>query len=898
MGFFYTSFRLYTVVFLSAFLSAVPSFFARAEEVTITTERLEWQLPMGGQSYSSLSVRASNRKQVTQLESFNGEVTIAGKTGQSFIVCATSLNSESFYQGAYIAVPVISLDSNADSNTEINIYALTLSEETGKLTITQSQPCPEHFKPQYPIASEQYIRSDTPFFVMSKRESKRTDRTQDNQNNDVITPVSFPINPKSLASLSGGGYDADDQNDYKRPPFMPAPDKAMANLILLPTLNLPANWRDYLPFNGLYHWLTDTKYEGVTILVRFDNMPVITFRISQAESRELAEHLLNAQQLLHWLAPKLSGREQLIQQLLDWSADSGEQTSLLSEETLKSIRKRLAIVLEQSDTEFSLTFESQLNSQLNSQDKTQLPPGSIQLGTTQSTMTHNAAAGGNTGGQRRSDIPAGKQDGKKIQKESGYNPTSETKHKEPDTAFSGPVPYYTIRLHQTKYHVSKMHVLANLDKPASQTDLRLFCLDCQQGGIPLRDMLSHAENHWQTSNQCQPVEPTANTAEAHQRMLQSHTQCKEYPGRLLAEPLRDKFLSIFRLMIRFGTEETQLDLLQQLDLPVTAEDLRQTDLCQRTMLHDLTQYSSPKVLQAFLQRFKQWITTNLLQLFDDNGWTPAHYLFQCQPEQTIVETMRQCDQYLIPYELLSSHNHRGSTLLHILYHRGFFPLVAEVFYGILNQMIPTLHQGLLTQQDVTGLNLMHILFACDDERPICDFIHQYSHQITSAELGAEARNGETPLHTLFGRGPLSAIKMLIDTCPTHLTSNPLSKRRHSDGYTPIHLLFARGNTALTKIFLDRRFYHIDRDLATTTNRAGDSVLQALLKHCPPAAALSWLHQGIPKRKQFLSSFLKSNSITWPELLSHAKQHQFTTPQLDWVMKELEGADVKKRPVKP
>ena len=359
MGIFHTSLRPSTL----AFLSIVFSFFAKAEEATTTAEHLEWQLPLDEQSYASLSVRVSKEKQVTKVQSFNGEVTISGKTGQSFIVCAQGLDSEGFYQQASTVVSLTfsdsnSLDSNSlDSNEGINIYVLTLNEKTGKLTITQSGHCPEYLRYQYPIASGQHIRSEKPFFIVSKRAAK----TQDNQNSGMIPLASSPIIPKSLASFSGGGYDTDDQNDFKRPPFIPMPEKAVANLILLPTLNLPDNWRDYLPFAGIYHWLTDQPeaHDGLTLLVRFDGQPVITLRMSQVEFPDMAENLLNARRLLLWLISKLNGREALIQQLLDWAGNGADTGSPLAEETASVIRQWLLWAVEQPDTEFYLDIALQ-----------------------------------------------------------------------------------------------------------------------------------------------------------------------------------------------------------------------------------------------------------------------------------------------------------------------------------------------------------------------------------------------------------------------------------------------------------------------------------------------------------------------------------------------------------
>ena len=159
----------------------------------------------------------------------------------------------------------------------------------------------------------------------------------------------------------------DFNNDFKRPPFIPMPDKAMANIILLPTLSLPANWREYLPFAGMYHWLVDQPeaQAGITLLLRFDGHPeTITLRISQAEYQEMAEHLLSTRRLLRWLAPKLNGQEAFVQRLME-VIDTVSETlplcdALWDAETLSDIQQQLMVVLEQPDTEFSLEFETHL----------------------------------------------------------------------------------------------------------------------------------------------------------------------------------------------------------------------------------------------------------------------------------------------------------------------------------------------------------------------------------------------------------------------------------------------------------------------------------------------------------------------------------------------------------
>ncbi|WP_257279575.1 ankyrin repeat domain-containing protein [Endozoicomonas sp. ISHI1] len=589
---FYTFLQLFTVAFVATALT----FFTNPE--VATGEYLEWQLPIKKQSDSSITIRArsasvATKTQGTRTQSFTGEVTIFGQIDQPFIVCAQSLDAQGFTYEASAVVPF----PFSDSDKSTHLYMLTLSERMGRIAIKESQPCPESFNHPYPFTSGQYLRSKKPFLVVDGR----VEKTRDTQNYGAIPPVGMSIKPVLFQSPSGGGYDTDDFNDFRRPPFMPVPDKMMVDLILLPTLSLPANWRDYLPFVGVYHWLTNTQPEGVTIVVRFGDSPPFTFRISLAETRELADKLLNTRALLHWLAPRLSGREHLIQQLLELTADSDE---LLPEEILKSLRKQLAIVLELPDTEFSLEFEySELERTFKRQTKAQTPPETIQLGNSQNTTSPNPAADKDN---KQSDSVRQTHNNEKKQDQPGQNypepdnkPTDDTHN-----ALSGDVEYYTIRLLQTEYHVSKRQVLANLDRPASEAGLRLSCLDCQQSGLVLQELLPHAERHWLTCDQCQQFSPTAGTVQARQIMLQSHTrsQCTHYRGQVLGAPLMDNTLTLFRFMIRFGTEETLLDLLQQFDLPIVAEDLNETDRNHRTVLQDLAQYTSPAVIQSFLQR--------------------------------------------------------------------------------------------------------------------------------------------------------------------------------------------------------------------------------------------------------------------------------------------------------
>ena len=898
MGSFLTTFRFCAV----AFLALVLSFFGMAEEGV--TEHLEWQLPVGGQSCPAGSVRVRTgrvfpERQDIQEPSFTGETTVSGQIGQSFIVCAHKLSTENFFQEVSAAVTE---NSSVSDKTTIS-HVLTLIEATGRLIIEESRPCPEYFEDQYPFASEHPIRSEKPFLVVSKR----TEKSQDKQNTGGVTPSSFSIKPEPQLSLSGGGYDTDDHNDFKRPPFMPMPDKAMANLILLPTLNLPANWRDYLPFVGLYHWLTGAEPEGVTILVLFDNLPTVRFRISVAESRELVENLLNARQLLHWLAPRLSGREHLIQQLLELTAESEEQPNSLSEETLKSIQQQLAIVLEEPDTEFNLEFEySELMGTFLRQNKKQLKnkqfPDIHQFGGDLSKAAHPPAMGFRSSEQAGGSATIQERGSRAPQKTGNrLSPDLENNGIEQGIdVLAGTLTHYTIKVHQTEYLISKAPVLSNLFTPVQQARIQLDCLDCQRRSILLSDVAAHAEEHTLNCSQCQQFKPGPGTIEARHRMLQAHTssQCQQYCdyGENLPSSLPSESLNVLRFMFRFGTEETLLDLLQEFDLPIIAEHLQQFDRFRRTILHDLCQYASGAVLQAFMQRFQAVIEPRHLLMQDSYHWTPLHYLFQIQSENSVQEIIRKRTDLITP-QILTLQNHRGCTLFHILFHRNFMRSLEQLFRQTLGQ----LKSNTLVLQDFSDLNILHILFAFGDNRLVYDFIDSQLPLSLAMALQAAPPEGETPLHTLCEIGTISAISRLIETCAIHMNSELLGKKRFSDGNTPLHLLFSRNNPRLTRLLLDYRYHYIDQKIMAIANNAGIPVLQIMTQNSKPYEASPWIHKGDLETKYLLKTILEMNpEVEWSELLSHMNDNEQLgrNTQLQMVKRELERTWIEEQSLSP
>ena len=218
-----------------------------------------------------------------------------------------------------------------------------------------------------------FLYSNAPFMVRTFGEKPQSD--DDNRQNVVEhetdffpIPVSLPDHyprPASLLSGLGGGMDNDDSfgDNFRRPPFMPMQLKGGFNMLMVPVLRLPSDWITTLSGDRLSHWLLgEPDYDtGINLLMRFDHSPPVQISVSHAEYRELAELLTNTRQLLHWLAPRLSGRAAFIQQLLSLQAElenSSGGSSTLDQTAREAIEDQLAIVLEQPDTEFNLEFET------------------------------------------------------------------------------------------------------------------------------------------------------------------------------------------------------------------------------------------------------------------------------------------------------------------------------------------------------------------------------------------------------------------------------------------------------------------------------------------------------------------------------------------------------------
>ena len=849
---------------------------------------LEWQVARGGAEHSAPVARfragsAEKSTLKTRALPFTGEVTVTGKAGQLFVICAHRVDPEGF------AGRAVAAESTASG--EINVYLLALARTSGELSIHNSRPCPSQLHSQYPFHSAQHLRSQAPFLLVQKQTI----------NNQTSNELPFPQGASATAHttevlLSGGSSHIGNDNDFKRkrPPFMPALDKATFDLLLLPTLNLPANWQEYLPFARVYHWLTDHNPAGLTILVRFNDQPPVRLQVSQAEYTDIAGYLLSARQLLNWLAPKLNGREYLVQQMLELL--SGEYETVLAEETLEAVQRQLAIVLEQPDTEFSLEFEySEWLQTLAGQETKQQPPGIHQLGGVQSRATQSTASTSDNEGQSSSGASSGRQ--------GSFNPQWQANRLYPGLYRGGaesgqevlvdtPIDY-VIRMHQTEYRISRQQALAFINIPVSQSGLRLFCEDCRQSGITVEEMTAHAETHWLTCPKCQQFRPGATTYIGRCNMLAKHTQsqCESFRGAVPVSPLPDDSLTVLRFMFRFGTEQTLLDLLKQPDLPITSALLLETDQYRKTLLHDLTQYATEPVIKRFMLRYKRLMTSGALSIQDTGRNTPLHSLFKIHSESLSLAVINYLGRPMIS-QLLTLQDGLGDTLLHILVEQKYFKAFSEILWFLSILPDDSLRRRLLILQNNNGLSLLHSIFSNTDISRISHFIDQWAQVIIPEALATEALGGETPLHRLFEKVPSPGVNQLLerflDHFAMHLSQELLSKKRRSDGNTPLHLLFAKANPELTRKLLDKCYLHLGREVAFTTNKAGESILQTLLQNSNPATAMVWLHQGNPERRQIFKALLNTNPVMdWPKLLRRASVYEALVPQLGWVKETLD-----------
>ena len=293
---------------------------------------------------------------------------ITARPGQSLTVCSDRVTGYS--EGGVIG---------PELSTHGKLPKIMVTDWQTTLDLTLPFPCPDYESSSQPYHFRNVLRSDEPFMVVLGQSPKKRHKTSNHDPGKQEAPImGLPFTlPESISLLSGSGdgSDSDDDNCFKRPPHLPMMDKVDLSLTLLPFIRLPPEWQASLPGINWYHWLVGEPdgEAGVTVMIRLNQSAPSFIHLSPWEYRQLAEKVLDAHQLLQWLAYKLSGRETLIQTLLGMMDLTNEQEVM--DKTLSArLEEQLMVVLEQSDTNFSLEFETHLLAETLSNGERSKPP--------------------------------------------------------------------------------------------------------------------------------------------------------------------------------------------------------------------------------------------------------------------------------------------------------------------------------------------------------------------------------------------------------------------------------------------------------------------------------------------------------------------------------------------
>ena len=306
------------------------------------------------------------------------------------------------------------------------------------LTLMKPIPCPDSVRNQHPYHVGHYLLSDQPSLAILSESGrrKRDTNTEENSEDAYFFPYSPSTDVPPTIEIGSGsmGLPPDEDQFGKRRYGFPGNGAGSLPVMLLPLLELPANWRDMMPdsLSGLLLWGSPDENTGLTLNLLFQGFSnhehPQQIQISPAELPDFAHYLTDVRQLLYWLAPKLNGRESLVSELLHLLSSMTEAGNLLDEETRQRIEQQLAIILEQPDREFSLTFELH---QLNQALADTVDPSSAILtahngkkkkdGSGQSTDSTSASQGA-TGGRHQDQGNPGPGQHQPPEKQEGHQP--------------------------------------------------------------------------------------------------------------------------------------------------------------------------------------------------------------------------------------------------------------------------------------------------------------------------------------------------------------------------------------------------------------------------------------------------------------------------------------------
>ena len=294
----------------------------------------------------------SGGKGKTEDRNINDRFQITGAPLQTYTFCSKQVEADAHYP-ALLAVSETMGVTTAISQMVVNV--------------SDGRPCPEEASAEQNYHWRRMIYSDQPFLI-TRTSRAPPSKSSEKKTSSAVYPTShslFPDWSSCKQEISYGAAGSDENDPFqKRPPFLPMPVKGDFSITLLPVLRLSTDWQHYLPGTHWWHWLLGEPDQdsGITLQLCFEEgfeegQPPLVIQISQTELAGFAEQLLNTQQLLRWLAPRLNGRKSFIEQLLDLADRFSETNPFGDVETLEEIQRQIVMVLEQPDTEFSLEFE-------------------------------------------------------------------------------------------------------------------------------------------------------------------------------------------------------------------------------------------------------------------------------------------------------------------------------------------------------------------------------------------------------------------------------------------------------------------------------------------------------------------------------------------------------------
>ena len=143
------------------------------------------------------------------------------------------------------------------------------------LTLMKPIPCPDSVRNQHPYHVGHYLLSDQPSLAILSESGrrKRDTNTEENSEDAYFFPYSPSTGAPPTIEIGSGSIDLSPDEDQfgKRRYGFPGNGAGSLPVMLLPLLELPANWRDMMPnsLSGLLLWGSLDENAGLTLNLLF-----------------------------------------------------------------------------------------------------------------------------------------------------------------------------------------------------------------------------------------------------------------------------------------------------------------------------------------------------------------------------------------------------------------------------------------------------------------------------------------------------------------------------------------------------------------------------------------------------------------------------------------------------